>query len=325
MFFEVNGGGVQYDYGFRIYDSRIARFMSVDPLTTSYPELTPYQFAGNSPITFLDGDGREIIIYLSNGQSFKYSPFMKVPNDHFAKKVIESLNAISGTEEGSSVINQLINSDKRYHLKQSDILFNPDPTNKQNDGLTTASFGLGESSEIDQEFEKMMSVGDYKKGQELLEKTNDHFIGAYGGNIDKAWNVNGINLDYVKMDFTVMLGHELFHAYQYDIGQSDGSFLGGYMSETSGIMNLEVQSVGFENYLRYKLYAGSKLEETRAHYSHNSIDEYYEKTDWWDYILGFDKLDSKEFIPGGSAYDFWKKSLQEKSKKKSQELLNQEP
>ncbi|MFZ1313155.1 MAG: RHS repeat-associated core domain-containing protein, partial [Chitinophagaceae bacterium] len=38
---------VQYDYGFRIYDPRLVRFKSVDPLTNSYPWYTPYQFAGN--------------------------------------------------------------------------------------------------------------------------------------------------------------------------------------------------------------------------------------------------------------------------------------
>ena len=33
--------------------------MSVDPLTRSYPWYTPYQFAGNSPIKFIDLDGLE--------------------------------------------------------------------------------------------------------------------------------------------------------------------------------------------------------------------------------------------------------------------------
>ncbi len=30
---EVKGTGAQYDYGFRIYDPRLGRFLSVDPLT----------------------------------------------------------------------------------------------------------------------------------------------------------------------------------------------------------------------------------------------------------------------------------------------------
>ncbi|SFF07576.1 RHS repeat-associated core domain-containing protein [Chitinophaga sp. CF118] len=56
---EVKGEGNQQDYGFRIYDPRIGKFLSVDPLTKSYPELTPYQFAGNMPIRFIDLDGLE--------------------------------------------------------------------------------------------------------------------------------------------------------------------------------------------------------------------------------------------------------------------------
>lgn len=56
---EVAGTGNQYDYGFRIYNPRIAKFLSVDPLTRSYPMLTPYQFASNTPIRAIDLDGLE--------------------------------------------------------------------------------------------------------------------------------------------------------------------------------------------------------------------------------------------------------------------------
>jgi RHS repeat-associated protein len=47
------------DYGFRIYDGRISKFLSIDPLTKNYPELTPYQFASNTPIQAMDLDGLE--------------------------------------------------------------------------------------------------------------------------------------------------------------------------------------------------------------------------------------------------------------------------
>ena len=56
---EVSGDGNQYDYGFRIYNPRIGRFLSVDPLTNKYPELSPYQFASNMPIIAIDLDGEE--------------------------------------------------------------------------------------------------------------------------------------------------------------------------------------------------------------------------------------------------------------------------
>ncbi len=56
---EVKGEGNQQDYGMRIYDTRLGRFLSVDPLTQKYPWYTPYQFAGNRPIIAIDVDGLE--------------------------------------------------------------------------------------------------------------------------------------------------------------------------------------------------------------------------------------------------------------------------
>jgi RHS repeat-associated protein len=57
---EVKGvEGSQQDYGMRIYDPRLGRFLSVDPITNKYPELTPYQFASNRPIVAIDLDGLE--------------------------------------------------------------------------------------------------------------------------------------------------------------------------------------------------------------------------------------------------------------------------
>ena len=56
---EIKGEGNQQDYGMRIYDVRIGRFLSTDPLTKSFSYYSPYQFAGNSPIMSLDLDGEE--------------------------------------------------------------------------------------------------------------------------------------------------------------------------------------------------------------------------------------------------------------------------
>ncbi|MFX1705877.1 hypothetical protein PV783_18060 [Chitinophaga sp. CC14] len=60
---EVKGEGNQINYGMRIYDPRIGRFLSVDPLQKQYPELTPYQFTANNPIENVDLDGKEIYDY----------------------------------------------------------------------------------------------------------------------------------------------------------------------------------------------------------------------------------------------------------------------
>jgi RHS repeat-associated protein len=56
---EEKGEGNQQDYGMRIYDPRIGRFLSVDPLARFYPGNSVYAFAENSPINFIDLDGLE--------------------------------------------------------------------------------------------------------------------------------------------------------------------------------------------------------------------------------------------------------------------------
>lgn len=43
----------------RVYDPRLGRFLSVDPIGASFPWYTPYQFAGNKPIFAIDLDGLE--------------------------------------------------------------------------------------------------------------------------------------------------------------------------------------------------------------------------------------------------------------------------
>lgn len=54
---EVSGEGNDYDFGARIYDGRLGRFLSVDPLTNNYSELSPYCFAANNAIRLIDING----------------------------------------------------------------------------------------------------------------------------------------------------------------------------------------------------------------------------------------------------------------------------
>jgi RHS repeat-associated protein len=56
---EVSGAGNQYDYGFRIYNPHIGKFLSVDPKIYSFPMYSSYQYAGNKPIVAIDLDGLE--------------------------------------------------------------------------------------------------------------------------------------------------------------------------------------------------------------------------------------------------------------------------
>jgi RHS repeat-associated protein len=57
---EVKGEGNQIDFGARIYDPRIGRWMSPDPLEKEYAGASPYNFTLNSPIAFIDPDGNSV-------------------------------------------------------------------------------------------------------------------------------------------------------------------------------------------------------------------------------------------------------------------------
>ncbi len=69
---EVKGAGDNYNYGMRIYDPRIGKFLSVDPIAKKYPMLTPYQFASNNPIMGVDLDGKEFDYYMTIAKAGLY-------------------------------------------------------------------------------------------------------------------------------------------------------------------------------------------------------------------------------------------------------------
>jgi RHS repeat-associated protein len=92
---EVKGEGNQQDYGMRIYDGRIGKFLSVDPLIKSYPELTPYQFASNRPVDGIDIDGLE------------YAASANLTIDKSIGKPV--LSILSSKNTGSSVISLDVN------------------------------------------------------------------------------------------------------------------------------------------------------------------------------------------------------------------------
>jgi RHS repeat-associated protein len=85
---DPNMDGNNYDYGFRIYNPQIGRFLSTDPLQKKYPELTPYQFASNTPIQAIDLDGLERAIVTIYNNAKTGIPAITVTTD---KKAIEAI------------------------------------------------------------------------------------------------------------------------------------------------------------------------------------------------------------------------------------------
>jgi len=72
--FKYNGKELQpdfnmnwYDYGARMFDPAIARWNGVDASAENYVNQSPYHYAGNNPIKFVDFDGNDYGIKVDRG------------------------------------------------------------------------------------------------------------------------------------------------------------------------------------------------------------------------------------------------------------------
>ena len=87
---------------FWLVSPTFAIWLSVDPLSDSYPHISPYAYCGNNPIKYVDPDGKKIIVGTWYGRMFA-----KVGINNFEYKVYRDINKLKVL---SSTLAQTINN-----------------------------------------------------------------------------------------------------------------------------------------------------------------------------------------------------------------------
>ncbi|MEZ4721120.1 MAG: RHS repeat-associated core domain-containing protein [Flavobacteriales bacterium] len=142
---EVKGTGNSYDFGARIYDPRLGRWLSLDPLQAKFPSMSPYNFVGNMPTIAVDPDGRDIFLVIA--KSTQSSAELQV--QHF-ETIINYLNS---TEKGAELLSDYMNNpDKNLYFMFDDNTTDLDQTSRQRNSqgeIATGVINIGGSTYLD--------------------------------------------------------------------------------------------------------------------------------------------------------------------------------
>jgi RHS repeat-associated protein len=142
---------VQYDYGFRIYDPRLVRFKSVDPLTRTYPWNSPYSYAEGDMTRSIDLDGLEKYI-VTYGNRLKKSRVLVL--------------TISYIESKGEVQQNFMKPDKGSPINQRDVL-----VVQNNENVTGEKNEYGQKDELNEGEKAVINKGK-KKIQEATSENS---------------------------------------------------------------------------------------------------------------------------------------------------------
>ena len=120
---EIKGAGNSYDFGDRIYDPRIGRWMSRDPREAKYPQWSTYNAFVCNPILFVDPSGQGAEITREYNEQGKVTKIIVTTNIYVYSKTqdVNELGCYAGQIQ-SDIENQWntpVNVDNQGNWEQS--------------------------------------------------------------------------------------------------------------------------------------------------------------------------------------------------------------
>jgi RHS repeat-associated protein len=232
----------EYDYGARFYDPVIARWTSIDPKAELYQGLAAYVYVADSPLKFIDPNGKEIDVVVKKGDQ---SETLKYKNgklydqnnkeykggDKFAAKVLKTLNKLDKIKNATvAKTMKSLETSKLIHA-----------ISEVSDSRESSSTGGAAKSDG--------TPSDGYNGDKVSTNT---FIN---------WNDESKEPNTQQSDED-LVGHELYHAYDYQEGKMKGEDITPSAKDPA-----EIRAVKFENKIR-----SEEKEKLRTTYGGEPID-----------------------------------------------------
>jgi RHS repeat-associated protein len=94
---ELKGNSNSYDFGARLYDSRLGRWLSKDPASRKYPGHSPFIYVRNNPVLRIDPNGEwDVEVHVSDDRA-KYGYGIAIVKDNDGNEVYRFKVRVEGS------------------------------------------------------------------------------------------------------------------------------------------------------------------------------------------------------------------------------------